>query len=138
MRKLRAEMHRGMLGNGYCARPVELDCHFESICKSCYFFVTTVEFNPPSDANATTPAPKDKSADRSSTDSATDSTNLEQADVTSSLTSITYICRRRLQNLVGPAQLFVLAPEVFHLRPLISRAAARKRFVVQCATEDLT
>ena len=46
MRKLRAEMHRRMLGNGYCARPVELDCHYESICESCTFFVTTVEFKP--------------------------------------------------------------------------------------------
>jgi hypothetical protein len=35
-----------MLGNGCCARPVELDCHFESICESCTFFVTTVEFKP--------------------------------------------------------------------------------------------
>ncbi|MPZ93215.1 MAG: tyrosine-type recombinase/integrase, partial [Actinobacteria bacterium] len=34
MRKLRGEMHRRMLGNGYCARPVEMDCHFESICES--------------------------------------------------------------------------------------------------------
>jgi hypothetical protein len=46
MRKLRGEMHRRMLGNGCCARPVELDCHFESICESCTFFVTTVEFRP--------------------------------------------------------------------------------------------
>ena len=46
MRKLRAEMHRRMLGNGYCARPVGLDCHFESICESCTFFVTTAEFRP--------------------------------------------------------------------------------------------
>ncbi len=46
MRKLRGEMHRGMLGNGYCARPVELDCHFESICESCAFFVTTIQFRP--------------------------------------------------------------------------------------------
>ena len=46
MRKLRAEMHRRMLGNGYCARPVEMDCHFESICESCNFFVTTIEFKP--------------------------------------------------------------------------------------------
>jgi integrase/recombinase XerD len=46
MRKLRAEMHRRMLGNGYCARPVEMDCHFESICESCNFFVTTIEFRP--------------------------------------------------------------------------------------------
>lgn len=46
MRKLRSEMHRRMLGNGYCARPVEMDCHFESICENCTFFVTTIEFRP--------------------------------------------------------------------------------------------
>jgi len=46
MRKLRGEMHRRMLGNGHCARPVETDCHFESICESCTFFVTTIEFKP--------------------------------------------------------------------------------------------
>ncbi len=46
MRKLRGEMHRRMLGNGYCARPVEMDCHFESICESCTFFVTTNAFRP--------------------------------------------------------------------------------------------
>lgn len=46
MRRLRAEMHRRMLGNGYCARPVKMDCHFESICESCTFFVTTIEFKP--------------------------------------------------------------------------------------------
>jgi integrase len=46
MRKLRAEMHRRMLGNGYCARPVGLDCHFETICESCTYFQTTLEFRP--------------------------------------------------------------------------------------------
>jgi site-specific recombinase XerD len=46
MRKLRAEMHQRMLGNGYCARPVGLDCHFESICESCTYFQTTHEFKP--------------------------------------------------------------------------------------------
>jgi len=46
MRKLRVEMHRRMLGNGFCARPVGLDCHFESICESCTFFQTTIEFRP--------------------------------------------------------------------------------------------
>lgn len=46
MVKLRREMDRRMLGNGYCARPVEMDCHFESICESCTFFVTTIEFRP--------------------------------------------------------------------------------------------
>jgi hypothetical protein len=46
MRKLRSEMHRRMLGNGYYARPVGLDCHFESICESCVYFQTTLEFRP--------------------------------------------------------------------------------------------
>ena len=46
MRSLRAEHQRRMLGNGYCARPVELDCHYETICESCTFFVTTIEFRP--------------------------------------------------------------------------------------------
>ena len=46
MRKLRGEMHRRMLGNGHCARPVETDCHFESICESCTFFITTIELRP--------------------------------------------------------------------------------------------
>jgi site-specific recombinase XerD len=46
MLKLRREMHQRMLGNGYCARPVGLDCHFESICESCTFFQTTIDFRP--------------------------------------------------------------------------------------------
>jgi integrase len=46
MGKLRRELDSRMLGNGFCARPVEMDCHFESICESCSFFVTTVEFRP--------------------------------------------------------------------------------------------
>lgn len=46
MSQVRHEMDRRMLGNGYCARPVELDCHFESICESCTFFVTTIDFKP--------------------------------------------------------------------------------------------
>jgi integrase/recombinase XerD len=66
MRRLRAEMHRRMLGNGYCARPVEMDCHFESICESCTFFVTTIDSDPPSNANATTPLPRVRSDDRKS------------------------------------------------------------------------
>lgn len=46
MRKLRAEVDRRMLGNGWCTRPIEMDCHFETVCESCSFFVTTVEFKP--------------------------------------------------------------------------------------------
>ena len=46
MRKIRNEAHRRMLGNGWCARPVELDCRFETVCETCTYFVTTVEFLP--------------------------------------------------------------------------------------------
>jgi len=76
MRKLRGEMHRRMLGNGYCARPVEMDCHFESICEGCTFLRhhNRVPTNPAS-PNATTPSARDRSPERkSSTDSLTDST----------------------------------------------------------------
>jgi hypothetical protein len=45
MARLRRE-HRKMLGNGWCARPPELDCAFESICETCTFFQTSVEFRP--------------------------------------------------------------------------------------------
>jgi len=75
MRKLRSEMHRRMLGNGYCARPVELDCHFESICESCTFFVTTIAFRPTLKAQRDDAAAKANSAGkRSSTASWTAST----------------------------------------------------------------
>ena len=43
MRRVRADHHR-MLGNGWCTRPAELDCSFETICESCGFFATTAEF----------------------------------------------------------------------------------------------
>jgi hypothetical protein len=46
MHKLRAEMHPRMLGNGYCARPVGLDRHLESICEPCTYFQTTLELRP--------------------------------------------------------------------------------------------
>jgi site-specific recombinase XerD len=45
MARLRREHHR-LLGNGYCTRPTELDCAFESICETCTFFQTSIEFRP--------------------------------------------------------------------------------------------
>jgi site-specific recombinase XerD len=45
MRELASE-HRRMLANGWCTRPREMDCAFESICEGCGFFATTVEFKP--------------------------------------------------------------------------------------------
>ncbi len=43
MRALRAEATKRLLGNGYCARPIELDCRYETICESCTMFFTTIE-----------------------------------------------------------------------------------------------
>jgi hypothetical protein len=45
MARLRREHHR-MLGNGWCTRPAELDCAFESICETCTFFQTSIAFRP--------------------------------------------------------------------------------------------
>ena len=45
MARLRREHHR-LLGNGYCTRPPQLDCAFESICETCSFFQTSIEFRP--------------------------------------------------------------------------------------------
>ena len=45
MARLRREHHR-LLGNGWCTRPPELDRAFESICETCTFFQTSIEFRP--------------------------------------------------------------------------------------------
>jgi site-specific recombinase XerD len=45
MARLRREHHR-MLGNGHCTRPPEMDCAFESVCETCAFFQTSIEFRP--------------------------------------------------------------------------------------------
>ena len=45
MRRLRIE-HSRLLGNGWCTRPTQMDCQFESVCEGCGYFATTVEFKP--------------------------------------------------------------------------------------------
>jgi integrase len=45
-RRMAADAHRRLLGNGHCTRPVALDCQFESICERCGFFETGPEFIP--------------------------------------------------------------------------------------------
>ena len=42
MRVLRNETVKRLLGNGYCGRPRELDCQYETICESCSMFFTTI------------------------------------------------------------------------------------------------
>jgi integrase len=41
-----AQLHRRLLGNGHCTRPVELDCRFQTICEGCGFFQSGPEFIP--------------------------------------------------------------------------------------------
>ena len=40
------QLHRRLLGNGHCTRPLELDCRFQTICEGCGFFQTGPEFVP--------------------------------------------------------------------------------------------
>lgn len=44
MRALRTEVTTRLLGNGYCTRPTDLGCRYETTCQSCMFFVTGIEF----------------------------------------------------------------------------------------------
>jgi hypothetical protein len=76
MTKLRREHYR-KLGNGYCARPLELDCNFESICETCTTSNPPSSFDPSWHANATTPRPRARPA--ASTCSTTYSTGSTRA-----------------------------------------------------------
>jgi hypothetical protein len=42
MNRLRREHHR-LPGNGYCTRPPQLACAFESICETCSYFQTSID-----------------------------------------------------------------------------------------------
>lgn len=46
MRRLRQELQRRDLGNGYCTRPANLACAFEAMCETCVHFATGPEFVP--------------------------------------------------------------------------------------------
>ena len=39
-----ARLHRRLLGNGHCTRPLELDCRFQTICEGCGFYETGPQF----------------------------------------------------------------------------------------------
>jgi integrase len=38
--------HRRMLANGWCNRPIDTDCIYETICEGCGYYQTTIEFQP--------------------------------------------------------------------------------------------
>jgi len=46
MTRLATEYDQRMLGNGYCNRPSQLDCQYESICETCAFHTTDKSFDP--------------------------------------------------------------------------------------------
>jgi hypothetical protein len=46
MRRVRDEVHHRLLGNGWCQRPAQLDCSYESICETCVHFSTDATFQP--------------------------------------------------------------------------------------------
>ena len=65
MARLRREHHR-LLGNGWCTRPPQLDCAFESICETCTYFQTSIEFRPALAAQHDDAAAKSQAAARNS------------------------------------------------------------------------
>ena len=46
MTRLATEYDQRMLGNGYCNRPTQLDCQYESICETCAYYTTDQTFQP--------------------------------------------------------------------------------------------
>jgi site-specific recombinase XerD len=46
MRRLQNEVHHRLLGNGWCQRPAQLNCSYESICETCTHFATDPTFQP--------------------------------------------------------------------------------------------
>ena len=65
MTRLRREHHR-LLGNGWCTRPPQLDCAFESVCETCSYFQTSIEFRPALPPSTTTQPPTTRPAARNS------------------------------------------------------------------------
>lgn len=45
MAQLGVEYDQRMLANGYCNRPAQLDCQFESICENCVHYTTDTRFD---------------------------------------------------------------------------------------------
>ena len=41
-----ASEHRRMRANGWCNRPIDTDCAYETICEGCAYYETTIEFLP--------------------------------------------------------------------------------------------
>jgi site-specific recombinase XerD len=60
MTQLAAEYDQRMLGNGWCNRPPQLDCQFESICETCAFYTTDQSFEPVLEAQRDHAAERDQ------------------------------------------------------------------------------
>ena len=60
MASLADEYHHTMLGNGWCNRPPQIDCQFESICESCAFYNTDQSFQPVLEAQKNHAAERDQ------------------------------------------------------------------------------
>jgi site-specific recombinase XerD len=64
MARLRRDAHARLLGNGLCTRPAQLDCRMETVCETCTYFQTSIEFRP------TLIRQRDHARDRNQTDRA--------------------------------------------------------------------
>jgi integrase len=60
MASLADEYHHTMLGNGWCNRPSQIDCQFESICETCAYYDTDHTFQPVLEAQRNHAADRDQ------------------------------------------------------------------------------
>jgi len=64
MARLRQHARARLLGNGLCTRPDQLDCRMETVCETCNYFQSGIEFRP------TLIRQRDHARDRNQTDRA--------------------------------------------------------------------
>ena len=119
MTALHAEVAKRLLGNGYCRRPVELDCRYETICETCPMFFTTHEHRPllqaQRDDACARPNPTRRGLHRPT----------RTPGSSHRLTPITHISRGRPQDRVRAAQ-FPVLPLQLH-EPLMRVGRRRRR-----------
>ena len=60
MTQLAHEYDQRMLGNGWCNRPPQIDCQFESICETCAYYTTDQAFQPVLEAQRDHAAERDQ------------------------------------------------------------------------------
>lgn len=106
-----ARLHRRLLGNGHCTRPLELDCRFQTICEGCGFSRPARSSSPSCAANATTPPPTPTTSELRSTTTSSASSTQNSAAPTPVIVAGAHIESRRPPSSTGPRNQAPRSPE---------------------------